>query len=247
MLLDIFFIDNINKICYYFGMERYQRTELLLGSEKLNNLKNKTVAIFGIGGVGGYACEALARAGVGHLILVDGDVVATSNINRQIIALYSTVGKSKVEVMQARVCDINPDIKVDIYNEFFDESKKELFDISKVDYIVDAIDRITNKISLIVWAKENNKKIISAMGAGNKLDPTAFEVSDIYKTTVCPLAKVMRKELKQRGVKDLKVVYSKEQAIKVSTDYDGKAVCGSVSFVPSVMGLIMAGEVIKDL
>lgn len=247
MLVEYIFIDKITKICYHFGMDRYQRTELLLGEEKLNNLKQKTVAVFGVGGVGGYACEALARAGVGHIILVDGDVVASSNINRQIIALSSTVGKPKVDVMKERILDINPTIEVDAIAEFFDEDKKGLFDLSKIDYIVDAIDRITNKISLIVWAKENNTKIISAMGAGNKLDPTAFEVSDIYKTTVCPLAKVMRKELKQRGIKDLNVVYSKEPSIKIESEYDGKAVCGSVSFVPSVMGLIMAGEVIKDL
>ena len=228
-------------------MERLSRTELVLGKEKINKLQNSCVAVFGIGGVGGYVVEALARSGVGHLILIDGDVVAKSNINRQIIALNSTIGRPKVDVMKERIFDINPDIRVDVYNCFFEKDTKDSIDISKADYVVDCIDRITNKVDLIEWAKNSGKKVISAMGAGNKLDPTVFEVEDIYKTSVCPLAKVMRKLLKERKIADLKVVYSKELPIKNDQAYDGKAVCGSVAFVPSCMGLIIAGQVIKDL
>ena len=228
-------------------MEKLSRTKMLLGQEKLNRLKGSTVAVFGIGGVGGYVVEALARSGVGNIIIVDGDVVAESNINRQIIALLSTVGRSKVEVMQERIKDINRDINVTAYNMFFEKENANKIDISKVDYVIDCIDRVTNKVDLIEWAKQNGKKVISAMGAGNKLDATKFEVSDIYKTSVCPLAKIMRKLLKERNIKDLKVVYSKELPIKIEEDYNGKATCGSVAFVPSCMGLIMAGEVIKDL
>ena len=232
---------------YNRGMEKLSRTKMLLGQEKLNRLNNSTVAVFGIGGVGGYVLEALARSGVGTLILVDGDVVATSNINRQIIALNSTVGKAKVEVMKERIKDINSDINVITYNMFFEKETMDKIDISKAGYVVDCIDRVTNKVDLIEWAKSQGKKVISAMGAGNKLDATKFEVSDIYKTSVCPLAKIMRKLLKERNIKDLKVVYSKELPIKVDEEYNGKATCGSVAFVPSCMGLIMAGEVIKDL
>lgn len=228
-------------------MEKLSRTELLLGSEKLNKLKSSCVAIFGIGGVGGYVVEALARSGVGKLILVDGDVVAESNINRQIIALNSTIGRPKVEVMKERILDINPEIDVVIYNCFFEKDNADNIDITTADYVVDAIDRVTNKVDLIEWAKSKGKRVISAMGAGNKLDPTMFEVADIYKTSVCPLAKIMRKLLKERNIKDLQVVYSKELPIKNDEKYEGKAVCGSVSFVPSCMGLIIAGQVIKDL
>ena len=228
-------------------MERLSRTSLLLGEEKVNRLKSSAVAVFGVGGVGGFVVEALARSGVGTLILIDGDVVAESNINRQIIALTSTVGKPKVEVMKDRILDINPDAKVVIYNQFFEKENADKIDISKADYVVDCIDRVTNKVDLIEWAKKQNKKVISAMGAGNKLDPTKFEVADIYKTSVCPLAKIMRKLLKERNIQDLKVVYSKELPIKNDEKYEGKAVCGSVAFVPSCMGLIMAGQVIKDL
>lgn len=228
-------------------MERLSRTELVLGKEKINKLQSSCVAVFGIGGVGGYVVEALARSGVGHLILIDGDIVAKSNINRQIIALNSTIGRPKVDVMKERIFDINPDIRVDIYNCFFEKETKDSIDISKADYVVDCIDRITNKVDLIEWAKASGKKVISAMGAGNKIDPTLFEVEDIYKTSVCPLAKVMRKLLKERKIADLKVVYSKELPIKCDQSYDGKAICGSVAFVPSCMGLIIAGQVIKDL
>ena len=213
----------------------------------MNSLKNKCVLIFGVGGVGGYVCEALARTGVGHIMLVDGDVVAESNINRQIIALSSSLGRPKVEVMKERILDINKDCKVDTFNMFFDENTMGKIDLTNVDYIADCIDRVTNKLLLIEWAKNNNKKIISAMGAGNKLDPTRFEVSDIYKTSVCPLCKVMRRELNKRGVKDLKVVYSREEAKKVNSEYNGKAVCGSIAFVPPIVGLTMASEIIKDL
>ena len=228
-------------------MERLSRTSLLLGEEKINRLKSSVVAVFGIGGVGGFVVEALARSGVETLILIDGDVVAESNINRQIIALTSTVGKPKVEVMKERILDINPDAKVVVYNQFFEKENADKIDISKADYVVDCIDRVTNKVDLIEWVKRQNKKVISAMGAGNKLDPTKFEVADIYKTSVCPLAKIMRKLLKERNIQDLKVVYSKELPIKNDEKYEGKAVCGSVAFVPSCMGLIMAGQVIKDL
>ncbi len=228
-------------------MERFSRSELLLGGEKLNKLNNSTVAVFGIGGVGGYVCEALARSGVGHLVLVDGDCICKTNINRQIIALTSTIGKKKVEVMKERLLDINPEMIVESIDKFFEKQNADSFDINSFDYIVDCIDRVTNKVDLIEWAKKNNKPIISAMGAGNKLNGEGFEIADIYNTSVCPLAKIMRKLLKERGIKSLKVVYSKEIPQKVATEYEGKAVCGSVAFVPSCMGLIMAGQVIKDL
>lgn len=228
-------------------MERLSRTKLLLGEQKLEKLKESTVAVFGVGGVGGYVCESLARSGVGKIILIDGDVVALSNINRQIIATMSTVGKQKTEVMKDRILDINPECEVVTYNMFFEDSTKDIIDLSSVDYIADCIDRVTNKIALIKLAKDKGIKIISAMGAGNKLDATRFVVEDIYKTSVCPLCKVMRKELSKIGVDNLKVVYSTEQPLKNQEEYCGKAVCGSISYVPSVMGLIMSGEIIKDL
>lgn len=228
----------------------FSRTERLLGSEPLEILKNARVAVFGVGGVGGYTVEALARSGVGTLDLIDNDTVALSNINRQIIALQSTVGLPKVEVAAARVKDINPDIQVNIYQTFFLPDTADSFPFEKYDYVVDAIDTVTGKISLIECAKKAGCPIISSMGAGNKLDPTKFKVADIQKTSVCPLAKVMRRELKKRNIKDVKVVYSEEEAISpiTSEEETGRKVApGSIAFVPSVVGLIIAGEVIKDL
>lgn len=227
----------------------FERTELLLGKEALGKLKNCRVAVFGVGGVGGCAAEALVRCGVGALDLIDSDAVSVSNINRQIIAAHSTVGMPKVEAAAKRFKDINPDVVLNLHKVFFCPETENDFDFSKYDYVIDAIDTVTGKIGIIMKAKANNVPVISSMGAGNKLDPTAFEVADIYKTSVCPLARVMRTELKKRGVKDLKVVYSKEPPIKTG-EYDGttgKAVPGSVSFVPTVAGYIIAGEVIKDL
>ena len=221
--------------------EEFSRTAKVIGEENLDKLNNAHVAVFGIGGVGGHAAEALVRAGIGNIDIIDSDTVSLSNINRQIVALHSTVGKLKVEVLKDRLIDINPDLNINVYPVFYDESTENQFDFEKYDYIVDAIDSIASKIELIVNATEKNVKIISAMGAGNKLEPSLFEVSDIYKTSVCPLAKTMRYELKKRGVKKLKCVYSKELP-KVRTTPPG-----SLSFTPSVMGLVMAGEVVKDL
>ena len=219
----------------------YSRTMLLLGEEGVNKLKNKSVIIFGIGGVGGFVTEALARSGVGHLDLVDSDKVSESNINRQIIALRSTIGRYKTEVMKERIMDINPEAEVNIHNCFYLPETASEFDFSKYDYVVDAVDTVTAKISLVLEAERCNVPIISSMGAGNKLDPTRFQVADIYKTSVCPLAKVMRKELRARGIKSLKCVYSSEEpAVKTTPP-------GSIAFVPSAMGLIVAGEVVKDL
>lgn len=227
---------------------QFSRTELLIGKQSLEKLKNSKVAIFGIGGVGSYVLEALARAGVGKFVLVDNDEVSISNINRQIIATNKTVGMAKVEVAKNRILEINPQANVDVYKEFFMPETEGIIDNS-VDYIVDAIDTVTAKIELVMRANKMNIPIISCMGTGNKLDPTKFEVTDINKTSVCPLAKVMRKELKVRGIKKLKVLYSKEEPIKLNkVDEDGKKqVPGSISFVPSVAGLIIGGEVVKDL
>ncbi len=229
--------------------ERYIRTAAVLGADSIQKLKEARVAVFGVGGVGGYVAEALARAGVGYITLFDRDTVSESNINRQIVALNSTIGRDKVEVMGERILDINPSIKVTVHKTFYLPENADDFPLDSYDYIADAIDTVTAKIELIVRAEKSGTPIISAMGAGNKLNPTAFEVADIYKTSVCPLAKVMRRELKLRGVKKCKVVYSKEEAVKplVSTDNGGKPGVGSLPFVPSVMGLIMAGEIIKDL
>ena len=231
--------------------EIFKRTELLLGESAVKKLSGCRVAVFGIGGVGGYTAEALARSGVGKLDLIDNDTVSESNINRQIIALHSTVGRAKVDVMKERILDINPDAEVRAYNTFFMPETEGEFDFTLYDYVVDAIDTVTGKIALAVKADKTGTPIISSMGAGNKLDPTAFEVADIYKTSVCPLARVMRRELKQRGIKKLKVVYSKEAPLSpVSADENGqnrKQTPGSTAFVPSVAGLIIAGEVIKDL
>lgn len=232
-------------------MERFKRTDALIGSEALGKLNNAKVAVFGIGGVGGYVVEALARSGIGHFLLVDSDEVDITNINRQIIALDSTVGKSKVSVMKERIIDINPSADVEIRECFYLPENSNEFDFSKYDYIVDAVDTVTAKINIITKSKECNVDVISAMGAGNKLDPTAFKVADISKTKVCPLAKVMRYELKKRGIKDVKVVYSEEEPITSGIEADGeskrRSIPASIAFAPSVMGLIMASEVIKDL
>ena len=228
---------------------QFSRTALLLGQDGVEKLKKARVAVFGVGGVGGYVVEALARSGVGTLDLIDNDVVSLSNINRQIIALHSTIGRLKTEVAAERARDINPDIVIHTYNVFYLPETAAQFDFSAYDYVVDAIDTVSGKIALAGQAKAANVPIISAMGAGNKLDPTAFEVTDISKTTVCPLARVMRRELKKRGIERLKVVYSKEEPLpaKTTDEETGKPIPGSVSFVPSVAGLIIAGEVIKDL
>lgn len=222
------------------------RTEGLIGRENVEKLNNKKVAIFGIGGVGSYVVEALARVGIGRFILVDSDDISITNINRQIIATNRTIGEPKVEVAKERILEINSNAKVEIYKEFFTSNTKGILDKS-VSYIVDAVDTVSSKVELVIRANNLNIPIISSMGTGNKLDPTRFEVSDIYKTSVCPLAKIMRKELKKRNISKLKVVYSKEEPIKTSISETGKIVPASISFVPSVAGLIMASEVIKDL
>lgn len=227
---------------------QFSRTELLIGKEGIEKLQNSKVAVFGIGGVGSYAVEGLARAGIGHFILVDKDLVDESNINRQIIATTKTIGRLKVEVAKQRILDINPDALIETYSEFFMPNSPNLFD-EKTDYVIDCIDTIISKIELIVRTKRMNIPIISCMGTGNKLDPTKFEVTDISKTSVCPLAKVIRKELRSRGINQLKVVYSKEEPIKTNifSEETKRQIPGSISFVPSVAGLIIAGEVIKDL
>ena len=246
--------------------DHFSRTEILLGTSALDKLKSATVAVFGIGGVGSYTVEALARSGVGTIVIVDDDKVCLTNINRQLIATRSTVGKQKVEVMKDRILEINPDAKVIIHQSFFTEENAGEFDFSSYTYVVDAIDTVSSKLTLIERAKANNVPIISCMGAGNKLDPTRFEVADIYETSVCPLAKVIRYELRRRGVKDLKVVYSKETALTPIEDDKNSCknhcICppgtkrkctirnqipGSVAFVPPVAGLILASEVIKDI
>jgi len=247
-------------------LNQFSRTELLLGKENMNRLKNARVAVFGIGGVGGYTVEALVRSGVGTLDLIDDDKVCLTNINRQIYATRKTVGKYKVDVAKDRCLEINPDVVVNTYKTFYMPDTADEFDFTQYDYVVDAIDTVTGKIQLVMAAKEAGTPIISSMGAGNKMDPTAFEVSDIYKTSICPLAKVMRHELKKRGIKELKVVYSKEKAMTPLEDTEisckencicppgtkrnctaRRQVPGSNAFVPSVVGLIIAGEVIKDL
>lgn len=233
---------------------QFSRTELLIGEKAVEKLKSSKVAIFGIGGVGSYVVEGLARAGIQDFILVDKDTVSVSNINRQIIATHRTLGKPKVEVAKERILEINPDANVETIQEFFMPDSKDIFD-SSTHYVIDCIDTITAKIELVVRATSKGIPIISSMGTGNKLDPTKFEIDDIYKTSVCPLAKVMRKELKQRGINSLKVLYSKEEPKKVDAYEhictDGictkKMVPASISFVPSVAGLIIAGEVVKDL
>ncbi len=238
--------------------DQFMRSELIFGAEAINRLKSARVAVFGIGGVGGYAVEALARGGVGALDLIDGDSVSLTNLNRQIIALHSTVGMPKAEVARRRVLDINPECRVRACELFFAGENAGEFNFKDYDYVVDAIDSVGSKLDLISACAKENVPIISAMGAGSKLDPTGFEVADIYETSVCPLARVMRRELKKRGIDRLKVVYSKEQpaepdaaaAEACAAEGDlkaGRVPPGSVSFVPPVMGLIIAGEVIKDI
>lgn len=224
---------------------QFSRTELLIGKQGIEKLQRAKVAIFGIGGVGSYAVEALARAGIGHLIIVDYDKYDITNINRQLGAVHSTIGKYKVDVMKERILDINPNAIVEAYKTNEIEGGETSIITSDITYVVDAIDTMTNKLDLIEKCKEKDVKIITATGAGNKLDPTKFEVADIYKTSVCPVCKILRKELKNRNIKELKVVYSKELSIKPETK--GEKTLGSVSFVPSVAGLIIAGEVVKDI
>lgn len=253
--------------------EQFSRTELLLGNESMDRLANARVAVFGIGGVGGYTVEALVRSGIGAIDLIDSDTVCESNLNRQIIATWDAIGQFKVDAMKERIMQINPKCKVEVHRCFYLPETAEDFDFGEYDYVVDAVDTVTAKIQLVMHAKECNVPIISSMGAGNKLNPAEFEVTDIYKTSVCPLAKVMRRELKKRGVKKLKVVYSKEEPItpmniegittenqcdtngigedvgKEDTGFGTKkrVTPGSVAFVPSVVGLIIASEVVKDL
>lgn len=247
-------------------LNQFSRTQLLLGEDKMKRLSEAKVAVFGIGGVGGYVVEALVRSGVGSFVLIDDDKVCLTNLNRQIIATRKTVGKYKTEVMKDRILEINPDAQVEIRNEFYLPETADRFDFTEYSYVVDAVDTVTAKIDIILRAKESGVPVISCMGAGNKLDPTQFQVADIYKTTMCPLAKVMRRELKKRGVKKLKVVYSTEKPTRPIEDMsiscrtncicppgaahkctERRDIPGSVAFVPSVAGLIIAGEVIKDL
>ncbi len=228
--------------------EEFTRTARIYGEDAISRLTGSHVAVFGVGGVGGFACEGLARSGVGKIDIFDKDTVSLSNINRQIIALHSTVGMSKVDVMKERILDINPDCTVNTYNVFYLPENADEFDLSKYDYIVDAVDTVTAKLEIISRAESLNVPIISAMGAGNKTAPTQFKVADIYKTEVCPLARVMRRELKKRGIKKLKVVFSTEEPAKnVVEGANEPHSPGSLPFVPSVMGLIIAGEVIKDI
>ncbi len=230
-------------------MEKFLRTEMLLGHESMNKLKTSRVAVFGIGGVGGHVVEALVRSGLGEIDLIDNDDVSESNINRQIIATTKTVGLPKVEVAKQRLLDINPDVKVNAFKMFYTPDTASQFDFSNYDYIVDAIDTVVGKISLIERAKSVDVPIICAMGAGNKLDPTMFEVADISETSVCPLARVMRNELKKRNLTGVKVVYSKEipQKPTLIDENTGKSIPASIAFVPSIVGLIIASEVVKDL
>ena len=247
-------------------LNQFSRTQLLLGEEAMEKLKNSRVAIFGIGGVGGYVCEALVRSGVGQFDIIDNDKVCLTNINRQIIATRKTVGQYKVDVMKERMLDINPDVTVNVYKCFFLPENANEFPFDEYDYVVDAVDTVTAKIELVMKCQEKGVPIISSMGAGNKLDASAFKVADIYKTKMCPLAKVMRRELKKRDVKSLKVVYSEEiptrplDDISVNGKIDNtclpktestatgrRDIPGSVAFVPSVAGLIIGGEVVKDL
>ncbi len=222
--------------------EQFSRTELLLGQEAMDRLLNARVAVFGIGGVGGYVCEALVRSGVKTFGLVDKDTVCLSNLNRQLIATWKTLGRYKTEVMKERMLEINPEAEIKIYSCFFLPENAEEFPFEEYDYIVDAVDTVTAKIALVMKAREKGIPIISSMGAGNKLDGSLFRVADIYDTKVCPLARVMRRELKKRGVESLKVVYSEEKPVKTRAD-----VPGSTAFVPSAAGLLIAGEVVKDL
>ncbi|MCR5321542.1 MAG: tRNA threonylcarbamoyladenosine dehydratase, partial [Lachnospiraceae bacterium] len=247
-------------------LNQFSRTQLLYGEENMGRLAASRVAVFGIGGVGGYVVEALVRSGVGALDLIDDDKVCLTNLNRQIIATRKTVGKYKVDVAEERVHDINPDCQVRTYKTFYLPETQDQFDFTEYDYVVDAIDTVTGKLGIIMQAKEANVPVISAMGAGNKVNPAMFEVADIYDTSVCPLAKVMRRECRKRGIESLKVVYSKEEPIKPIEDMaisckencicppgaehkctQRRAIPGSTAFAPSVVGLIIAGEVINDL
>ncbi|MCR4741661.1 MAG: tRNA threonylcarbamoyladenosine dehydratase [Treponema sp.] len=228
-------------------LNQFSRTELLIGKEALDILKKAHIAVFGIGGVGGYVVEALVRSGVQHLDLIDNDTVSITNINRQIIASHSSLGKFKVDVMKERILDINPEAQVNTFKCFYLPETKDQFDFTQYNYVVDAIDTVTGKIQLISQAKESHCKIISSMGAGNKLDPTKFEIADISETSVCPLARVMRQECKKRGLTDVKVVYSKEKALTPLDNNQEEKVPGSTAFVPSVAGLIIASEIVKDL
>ena len=238
-------------------LTQFARTELLLGEESMNKLKNSRVAVFGVGGVGGFVCEALVRSGIGAFDIIDSDKVCLSNLNRQIIATRKTVGQYKVDVMRDRMLEINPDVDVKIHQCFFLPENADQFPFEAYDYVVDAVDTVTAKIELVMKCQEKGVPIISSMGAGNKLEASAFRVADIYKTKMCPLAKVMRRELKKRGIKKLKVVYSEEQPLTPTESYEEnttdsicqskRAIPGSIAFVPSVAGLIIAGEVIKDL
>lgn len=227
----------------------FSRAELLLGEEALHKLRSARVALFGIGGVGSFAAEALARGGVGHITLVDGDTVSITNINRQLIALHSTVGKEKTAVMAERIADISPETEVETYPVVYGAENRDLLDFSTYDYVIDAIDTVTSKLILIEEAKKAGVPVISCMGTGNKFHPELFEVTDISKTSVCPLAKIMRKELKVRGIKNVKVVYSKEEPQKPaeSPETGKRQIPGSLSFVPPVAGLLLAGEVIRHI
>lgn len=231
--------------------EEFSRTMLLLGETAMEKLNKARVAVFGIGGVGGYVVEALVRSGIGAIDIIDNDKVSVTNINRQLIATQSTVGRVKVQVMKERILDINPDCRVEAHECFYLPENKDRFDFTQYDYIVDAVDTVTAKLTIVEEAKKAGVPVISSMGAGNKLNPAAFYVSDIYKTSVCPLAKVMRRELKKRGIKNLKVVSSTEERVnlkKTSEKENGKRqIPGSNAFVPSVAGLIIASEVVKDL
>ena len=234
--------------------DRFSRTQLLYGREAMDYFASCRIAVFGIGGVGGYVVEALARSGIGALDLIDDDKVCLSNINRQIIATEKTVGQYKVDVAKERVCEINPDCRVTAHRTFYLPDTQDRFDFREYDYIVDAIDTVTGKLAIIENAKKAGVPVISSMGAGNKKNPAAFEVADIYETSICPLAKVMRRECKKRGIESLKVVYSKEEPVRPLEDLETAGECtqrrsvpGSTAFVPSVAGLIMAGEVINDL
>ena len=226
---------------------QFQRTEILIGKDNLNKLKNQTIAIFGIGGVGSYVAEAIARVGVGNLILIDNDNIDITNLNRQIHATHETIGKPKVEEMKKRIQTINPKAKVQAIQEFVTEENINTIITTNLDYIIDAIDTVKSKLEIIKLAKQKNIPIISSMGTANKLDPTKLVVTDIYKTTTCPLAKIMRKELRKLEIQNLKIVYSTEEPQPVQRNSDGTQTLGSISFVPSTAGLIIAGEVVRDI
>ena len=247
-------------------LNQFSRTELLIGEDGINKLQNAKVAIFGVGGVGSFVVEGLVRAGVGHFVIVDDDKICLTNLNRQIIATRKTIGKYKVDVAKERILDINPNATVETYQEFYMPNSESNILKEDLDYVVDCIDTVTAKIELVMNCKKMNIPIISAMGTGNKLDPSKFEITDIYKTSVCPLAKVMRKELRKRNVDSLKVIYSKEEPIKINQESNGSCktncICppgtkrkcsirnqvpGSISFVPSVAGLMIAGEIVKEI